>query len=113
MSSGIENAGWMASSAVGPVARDSLTSLVYNNLRQALMEGRFWPGKATHEQFKLGVAQFIEEHFGHGEVVVMGDDPYERYLDSCPTNEWPVTFYIEATHDGRIKFVELPSAMRG
>ena len=29
---------------VGPVARDSLTSLVYNNLRQALMEGRFWPG---------------------------------------------------------------------
>ncbi|MHC2408332.1 DNA-binding GntR family transcriptional regulator [Bradyrhizobium diazoefficiens] len=31
-------------SGVGPVARDSLTSLVYNNLRQALMEGRFWPG---------------------------------------------------------------------
>ncbi|TWA90107.1 GntR family transcriptional regulator [Bradyrhizobium stylosanthis] len=29
---------------VGPVARDSLTSLVYNNLRQALMEGRFSPG---------------------------------------------------------------------
>lgn len=29
---------------VGPVARDSLTGLVYNNLRQALMEGRFWPG---------------------------------------------------------------------
>ena len=76
-------------------------------------EGRFWPGKATHEQFKLGVAQFIEEHFGHGEVVVMGDDPYERYLETCPANEWPVSFYIEATHDGRIKFVELPSAMRG
>jgi len=32
------------SSTVGPVARDSLTGLVYNNLRQALMEGRFWPG---------------------------------------------------------------------
>ncbi|SKA36008.1 DNA-binding transcriptional regulator, GntR family [Enhydrobacter aerosaccus] len=31
-------------SGVGPVARDSLTSLVYNNLRQALMEGRFRPG---------------------------------------------------------------------
>ena len=31
-------------SGVGPVARDSLTGLVYNNLRQALMEGRFWPG---------------------------------------------------------------------
>ena len=29
---------------VQPVARDSLTGLVYNNLRQALMEGRFWPG---------------------------------------------------------------------
>jgi DNA-binding GntR family transcriptional regulator len=29
---------------VGPVTRDSLTGLVYNNLRQALMEGRFWPG---------------------------------------------------------------------
>lgn len=29
---------------VGSVARDSLTGLVYNNLRQALMEGRFWPG---------------------------------------------------------------------
>lgn len=29
---------------VGPVARDSLTSLVYGNLRVALMEGRFWPG---------------------------------------------------------------------
>ncbi len=26
------------------MARDSLTSIVYNNLRQALMEGRFWPG---------------------------------------------------------------------
>jgi DNA-binding GntR family transcriptional regulator len=44
VSSGIENAAWTTSSAVGPVARDSLTSLVYNNLRQALMEGRFWPG---------------------------------------------------------------------
>ncbi|MBP1845665.1 DNA-binding GntR family transcriptional regulator [Rhizobium petrolearium] len=31
-------------SGVGPVARDSLTELVYDNLRQALMEGRFWPG---------------------------------------------------------------------
>lgn len=31
-------------SGVGPVARDSLTGLVYSNLRQALMEGRFWPG---------------------------------------------------------------------
>ena len=29
---------------MGPVARDSLTSIVYNNLRHALMEGRFWPG---------------------------------------------------------------------
>ncbi|MDQ8728498.1 GntR family transcriptional regulator [Bradyrhizobium sp. LHD-71] len=27
-----------------PVARDSLTRIVYNNLRHALMEGRFWPG---------------------------------------------------------------------
>ena len=27
-----------------PVARDSLTRIVYNNLRLALMEGRFWPG---------------------------------------------------------------------
>lgn len=34
----------LADSGVGPVARDSLTALVYNNLRQALMEGRFWPG---------------------------------------------------------------------
>ena len=76
-------------------------------------EGRFWPAKETHEQFKLGVAQFIEEHFGHGNVLVLGDDPYERYLDSCPSNEWPVTVFIEATHDGRIKLVEQPSAMRG
>ncbi len=30
--------------AIGPVARDSLTRIVYNNLRLALMEGRFWPG---------------------------------------------------------------------
>lgn len=27
-----------------PVARDSLTRIVYNNLRLGLMEGRFWPG---------------------------------------------------------------------
>jgi DNA-binding GntR family transcriptional regulator len=27
-----------------PVARDSLTRLVFNNLRIGLMEGRFWPG---------------------------------------------------------------------
>lgn len=33
-----------ASASIGPVARDSLTRLVYNNLRLALMEGRFWPG---------------------------------------------------------------------
>lgn len=76
-------------------------------------DGRFWPGKATHEQFKLGVAQFIEEHFAHGDVVVLGDDPYERYLDSCPSNERPVTVFIETTHDGRIKLMEQPSAMRG
>lgn len=30
--------------AIEPVARDSLTRIVYNNLRVALMEGRFWPG---------------------------------------------------------------------
>ncbi|POR46622.1 GntR family transcriptional regulator [Bosea psychrotolerans] len=30
--------------AIEPVARDSLTRIVYNNLRIALMEGRFWPG---------------------------------------------------------------------
>ncbi len=76
-------------------------------------EGRFWPGKATHEQFQLGLAQFIEEHFAHGDVIVMGDGPYERYLDACPLNEWPVTVFVEATHDGRIKLVEQPSAMRG
>lgn len=29
---------------IEPVARDSLTRIVYNNLRVALMEGRFWPG---------------------------------------------------------------------
>jgi len=29
---------------IEPVARDSLTRIVYNNLRIALMEGRFWPG---------------------------------------------------------------------
>jgi len=29
---------------ISPVARDSLTRIVYNNLRLALMEGRFWPG---------------------------------------------------------------------
>ncbi len=34
----------LAGAVVGPVARDSLTGLVYNNLRQALMEGHFWPG---------------------------------------------------------------------
>lgn len=38
-----------APGGVGPVARDSLTGLVYNNLRQALMEGRFWPG----QRFKI------------------------------------------------------------
>lgn len=76
-------------------------------------EGRFWPGNATHEQFLIGVARFIEEHFGHGSLIVMGDDSYEDYLESCPTNEWPVTFSIEATHDGRIKFVKVPSPMRG
>ncbi len=27
-----------------PVVRDSLTRIVFNNLRRALMEGRFWPG---------------------------------------------------------------------
>jgi len=74
-------------------------------------EGRFWPGKVSHEQFKMGVAQFIEEHFVHGDVILMGDDSYERYVDSCPPNEWPVTVFIEATHDGRVKLVEQPSAM--
>jgi DNA-binding GntR family transcriptional regulator len=39
-----EAVGLSALSGVGPVARDSLTSLVYANLRVALMEGRFWPG---------------------------------------------------------------------
>lgn len=34
----------LSDNGVGPVARDSLTGLVYGNLRQALMEGRFWPG---------------------------------------------------------------------
>lgn len=29
---------------MGPVARDSLTRIVYNTLRLALMEGSFWPG---------------------------------------------------------------------
>jgi DNA-binding GntR family transcriptional regulator len=29
---------------ISPIARDSLTRIVYNNLRLALMEGRFWPG---------------------------------------------------------------------
>lgn len=32
------------SAPIGPVARDSLTRIVFNNLRLALMEGRFWPG---------------------------------------------------------------------
>ena len=76
-------------------------------------EGRFWPGRVSHEQFTAGVAQFIEEHFAHGDLVVLGDDPYERYLDSCPSNEWPVTVFIEATHDGRIKLVPQAARPRG
>lgn len=35
---------FLQSGAIEPVARDSLTRIVYNNLRVALMEGRFWPG---------------------------------------------------------------------
>jgi hypothetical protein len=76
-------------------------------------EGRFWPGKIDHEQFATGVTLFIEEHFAHGDVVVMGDGPYERYLDSCPSNEWPVTVFVEATDDDRVKLVEQPSVTRG
>lgn len=34
----------LQSGPMEPVARDSLTRIVYNNLRLALMEGRFWPG---------------------------------------------------------------------
>ncbi|AAX76391.1 MULTISPECIES: GntR family transcriptional regulator [Brucella] len=44
MMSDIEQPSRENDKGVGPVARDSLTGLVYNNLRQALMEGRFWPG---------------------------------------------------------------------
>src|SRR5215218_7560161 len=32
------------SGSMAPIARDSLTRIVYNNLRLALMEGRFWRG---------------------------------------------------------------------
>ncbi len=32
------------SAGLEPIPRDSLTRLVYNNLRVKLMEGRFWPG---------------------------------------------------------------------
>lgn len=71
-------------------------------------EGRFWPGRASHEQFLFGIATFIEEHFGHGTVVVMDDDSFSDYLDSTPHHEWPVTVFIEATHDGRVKLVEQP-----
>jgi DNA-binding GntR family transcriptional regulator len=39
-----EDAAADGSGAMAPVARDSLTRIVYNNLRLALMEGRFWPG---------------------------------------------------------------------
>jgi hypothetical protein len=72
-------------------------------------EGRFWPGRVSHEQFKMGVAQFIEEHFVHGDVILMGDDSYARYVDSCPSNEQPVTVFIEAMHDGGVKLIEQPS----
>ena len=78
-----------------------------------IQRGTVLARQGTHEQFKLGIAQFIGEHFGHGDVLVLGDDPYERYLASCSSNEWPVTVFIEATHDGRIKRVEQLSATRG
>ena len=76
-------------------------------------DGRFWPGEMTDEQFALGVMRFITEHFAHGDVMVLGDDSYERYLDSCPPNERPVTAFIEVTHDGRVKLVEQSWSRQG
>ena len=30
--------------SIAPIARDNLTTRVYEELRRAMMEGRFWPG---------------------------------------------------------------------
>ena len=30
--------------SIAPIARDNLTTRVYEELRNAMMEGRFWPG---------------------------------------------------------------------
>jgi hypothetical protein len=76
-------------------------------------DGRFRPANVTEAQFAAGVFRFLTEHFAHDELSVLGDDPYERYLDSCPEQEWPVTVFVEADDSGAVRLVEQTWQQRG
>lgn len=76
-------------------------------------DGQFWPGKVDREQFATGMRMFIEEHFAHGTLMIFGDAPYERYLDSCPDNEWPLTVFVEVDEASGVRLVDQEWSSRG
>jgi hypothetical protein len=69
-------------------------------------EGQFWPVKTSLSQFAQGVLLFISDHFAHGELAVMGNDPFERFLETCTENEWPLSVFLEADDEGQVRLVE-------
>ena len=70
-------------------------------------DGRFWLNNVSESQIAMGVLLFLQEHFVHGDVSLIGDTPYERYLEQCTEHNWPITVFMEVNEHGDICLVDV------
>lgn len=69
-------------------------------------DGRFWLNNVSESQIAGGVLLFLQEHFGHRDVLLIGDTPYERYLEQCAEHDWPITVFLEENERGDVCLVD-------
>lgn len=81
------------------------------NCRRVLYLGKYKGGgfyslKVEQVHFANGIAKFIFEHFPHGELSIMGDGPFEKYLDATPERDWPIRVFVRVDEQGKVQLVE-------